>query len=139
MTEVEIAEQIARKAHAGQLDKQGQPYILHVERVAAAVSEPAKAAAWLHDVVEDCGVGWLKTMDERGISCETQDVVTYLSRFEHVNYDRHIQRVIDLEESIVTEVKIADLRDNLRDGCPESLRLRYMKALERLGEEPSRT
>lgn len=63
---VERAAVFARRAHAGQLRKYtGQPYIVHPASVAALVQEvdhtPAMvAAAWLHDVVEDCGV----TVDE---------------------------------------------------------------------------
>lgn len=59
-----LAEQLARIAHAGQVDKQGLPYIEHVARVAASVvtdvcatvpdtGSTAVAAAWLHDVLED--------------------------------------------------------------------------------------
>lgn len=50
------ARTLANQAHAGQQGKAGQPYIEHVARVAAAINDDdtAKAAAWLHDVVEDC-------------------------------------------------------------------------------------
>lgn len=52
---VQRAKDLAHRAHAGQVDKAGQPYIEHVERVAAAVSDDpeAEAVAWLHDVCED--------------------------------------------------------------------------------------
>lgn len=50
------ARDLAYRAHAGQTDKSGRPYIEHVERVAAAVSDDpiAEAAAMVHDVLEDC-------------------------------------------------------------------------------------
>ena len=50
------ARALATEAHAGQIDKAGQPYIGHVGRVAARVRGDADAevVAWLHDVVEDC-------------------------------------------------------------------------------------
>lgn len=49
------ARTLAADAHAGQLDKAGQPYLGHVSRVAARVSSDpnAEVVAWLHDVVED--------------------------------------------------------------------------------------
>jgi hypothetical protein len=52
---VQIAERIARVAHAGQKEEStGDDYIHHVERVAALVDgDDAKAVAWLHDVIED--------------------------------------------------------------------------------------
>jgi len=50
------ARALATEAHAGQMDKAGQPYIGHVGRVAARVRGDADAevVAWLHDMVEDC-------------------------------------------------------------------------------------
>ncbi|MDO4239571.1 HD domain-containing protein [Micrococcus sp.] len=60
----ERAEAIARRAHEGQVDKAGSPYIHHPERVVGYVArhaapgwlDQARAVAWLHDVVEDTGV-----------------------------------------------------------------------------------
>ncbi len=53
---VALARTLATEAHAGQIDKAGQPYIGHVARVAAAVrgDDDAEVVAWLHDVAEDC-------------------------------------------------------------------------------------
>lgn len=59
---IERARAFATAAHAGQARKYtGEPYIVHPEEVAgivhaAGLSDEAVAAAWLHDVVEDCGV-----------------------------------------------------------------------------------
>lgn len=56
------AREFATDAHAGQERKYtGEPYIIHPEEVAqivrdAGLSDEAVAAAWLHDVVEDCGI-----------------------------------------------------------------------------------
>ena len=51
---------LARRAHAGQRDKAGAPYILHPLSVAQGVmasgDEDALVCALLHDVVEDGGV-----------------------------------------------------------------------------------
>ena len=53
MASIEKALQIAARAHEGQKDKDGQPYILHPLRVMNAVEdEPAKVVAVLHDVIE---------------------------------------------------------------------------------------
>ena len=49
--------EIAARAHAGQIDKAGQPYILHPVRVMLRVlGEHERMAAVLHDVVEDTSV-----------------------------------------------------------------------------------
>jgi (p)ppGpp synthase/HD superfamily hydrolase len=57
------AARFARDAHAGQRRKySGRPYIDHPARVASQaslldeVTPEEVAAAWLHDVIEDCGV-----------------------------------------------------------------------------------
>ena len=58
---VKRAERFARERHDGQFRKGAarEPYTIHLEEVASLVknwggSEEAIAAAWLHDVVEDC-------------------------------------------------------------------------------------
>ena len=43
MSIVERAKELAHRAHAGQVDKAGRPYIEHVSRVAAAVSDDPEA------------------------------------------------------------------------------------------------
>lgn len=58
MSTLERAIAIAATAHAGQVDKAGQPYILHPLRVMLALSgEAERIAAVLHDVIEDTSVG----------------------------------------------------------------------------------
>lgn len=63
MMTVEKARAFAQACHAGQTRKgvAAEPYFSHVAEVAGLVarfggSPDAEAAAWLHDVVEDCGV-----------------------------------------------------------------------------------
>jgi GTP diphosphokinase / guanosine-3',5'-bis(diphosphate) 3'-diphosphatase len=57
MATIEKALQIAAKAHEPQVDKHGQPYILHPLRVMSAVEgEEARIVAILHDVIEDTSV-----------------------------------------------------------------------------------
>ena len=56
MKPLEKAIEIAVKAHAGQTDKAGAPYVLHPLRMMLRMhSETDMMAAVLHDVVED---GW---------------------------------------------------------------------------------
>lgn len=54
MATLERAIELAATAHAGQVDKAGQPYILHPLRVMLRVTgEYERMAAVLHDAVED--------------------------------------------------------------------------------------
>src|SRR4051794_36028950 len=53
MTNLAHAVEIAEQAHAGQTDKAGEPYIEHLERVAASVDGlDEKIVAYLHDLLE---------------------------------------------------------------------------------------
>ena len=59
----EHARQIAVEAHRGQLDKVGNPYITHCERV---VGDDERTVAFLHDVVEKGG--WtLEELEQDGL------------------------------------------------------------------------
>jgi len=54
---------ISRIAHKGQMRLQGEPYFNHPERIAKRAEffgfpEQAVAAAYLHDVIEDCDIKW---------------------------------------------------------------------------------
>ncbi len=54
MSTIEKAIEIAALAHAGAIDKAGNPYILHPLRVMMTVAEPKEMiAAVLHDTIED--------------------------------------------------------------------------------------
>src|SRR6059058_4184974 len=58
-----VAHMIARQRHAGQRTRFGEPVVMHVERVAAAVTTDAQSVAYLHDVLEhtDMTLGELRT------------------------------------------------------------------------------
>ncbi|HUP50107.1 MAG TPA: GTP pyrophosphokinase, partial [Thermoanaerobaculia bacterium] len=54
MSTLERAIMIAVQAHAGQVDKAGEPYILHPLRVMLKLtSDEERIVGVLHDVVED--------------------------------------------------------------------------------------
>jgi guanosine-3',5'-bis(diphosphate) 3'-pyrophosphohydrolase len=66
MSTLERAIAIAADAHAGQVDKAGQPYILHPLRVMLRVSsQEERIIAVLHDVVEDTDIT-LEELAEEG-------------------------------------------------------------------------
>lgn len=120
------AAQFAAKAHANQFRKYtNAPYIEHPMRVAGRVTlipevtEQVIAAAWLHDVVEDCGV----SSDEIAtkFSVEVRDLVieltnpskgSTLTRRERKDMDReHLSKVSRWAKII----KAIDRLDNLKD------------------------
>lgn len=128
----------AERIHAGDVDKQGRPYIEHLAAVADAVSDAAKPVAWMHDAIEDhpsfetlATAGRLLNRDElRAVLLLTREVdEPYADYIAFIATSR--QRGADLAR----EVKLADVRDNLGRLTPEleQLRARYEKALTILG------
>ena len=107
---LKLAEVIARKAHAGQVDKSSQPYIGHIERVAARVkSDEAKCVAWLHDVLEDTQAlpeGEMRRLFGDAIT----DGVLSVTRQVDESYEAFVRRAG--ENPLGREVKISDLIDN---------------------------
>ena len=103
---------IAVEAHKGQLDKGGNPYILHPLRVMMSVDlELEKIVAVLHDVVEDSNWTFEALLAE-GFSIEVIEALKSVTKnSDNEDYDSFIQRA--MENPIGRKVKIADIRDNL--------------------------
>jgi hypothetical protein len=89
-----LEETIARRAHAGQLDKGTPPvpYIEHVARVAAAVEPRYRAVAWLHYVLEDTSETRESLLAAR-VSAETIDAVEVLTKRDGEPYEAFIARI----------------------------------------------
>ena len=85
--------EIASKAHMGQVDKAGAPYILHPLAVAKDMptSEMA-AAALLHDVCEDTTVT-LDDLRAQGIPEIVAQAVKLLTREPGLSYMEYIERL----------------------------------------------
>ena len=129
--------EIAAKAHSGQVDNGGNPYILHLLRVMFnCESEKAKICAVLHDVVRDTAV----TMDElrsEGFSDEIIAALECLTKVDGESYEGFIDRVLSNETACW--VKLADLADNMdltRIGRPtakdEERIIKYKQAAGRI-------
>lgn len=104
---------LAKTCHEGQKRWDGEPYINHVERVAQQLPQGIlQEIAWLHDVLEDT-----KTTEDDLKKNDVSDIVIrtvkILTRGQEVNYKDYILRISKSE--LATRVKIADLKDNLRN------------------------
>ena len=105
------AVQIAVRAHEGQSDKYGAPYILHPFRVMMRVCTLAeKIVAMLHDTVEDGGVT-LEDLRGEGFPGEVVEAVDRLSRRGGESYDAYMERAS--ADPLAASVKMADLEDNM--------------------------
>ncbi len=133
MSMLELAEQIARCAHAGQARKDGRPYIEHVESVVAQLAgdEEAQAVAWLHDVIEDTHYTRDDLLNE-GISPQVVATVAVLTQRREETYTHYIDRV--RQSPIATQVKKADIVANLLDKPGNKQMIKLSKALIRLCE-----
>ncbi len=132
------AEAIARVAHAGQVDKSGQPYIDHPARVAARVrgDELLEAIAWLHDVVEDTDVQLVDLQAEFPLEVvDAVDAITHRPGEPRADYYARVGR-----NPLARQVKDADIDDNtdpartalLDDATRSRLAAKYAAAREAL-------
>ena len=107
---IDIALSIAKKAHAGQVDKAGVDYIQHPLYVASQVkTEQEKTVALLHDVIEDSDV----TVDDllaSGLSNEVVTAVQILTKKEGQSYQEYLEKV--KSNNLARVVKLADLKHN---------------------------
>ena len=109
------AEIVARNAHEHQVDKAGHPYWHHLESVAAQVhGDEMKAAAWLHDIIEDTPVG-PQDLRNMGFSDDVVEAVlllTHTHETARVDYLLRIRNAKGYAGDIARAVKLADLRHN---------------------------
>src|SRR4051812_48463752 len=112
MATIEKALQIAARAHEGQKDKEGLPYILHPLRVMSRVEgEEAQIVAILHDVVEDTSV----TLDDLRRAGFGEPVLAAVGCVTHQKDQPYADYVVGCKHNpTARQVKLADLADNSR-------------------------
>ena len=117
---------IAVESHTGQVDKGGNPYILHPLRVMLSLNtEKERIVGVLHDVVEDCeGWNWQRLQDEgfsadiiqalQSVSKTPEEEAEYRRLPEGEKLDHYLEFVTRAKANkIGREVKAADIKDNL--------------------------
>ena len=111
MATLEKAIALAATHHAGQTDKAGQPYILHVLRVIGGCrSHKAQIAAALHDVPEDTSVT-LADLLAMGFDPTIVEAVDCLTKRKGESRTSAAKRA--RSNPIALEVKLADNMDNM--------------------------
>jgi (p)ppGpp synthase/HD superfamily hydrolase len=104
---------IAVRAHSGQLDKLGEPYIGHPVRVMERVAgDEAKMVAVLHDVLEDTSVTPAELRDA-GIPDHVVAAVDVLTKRPGERYEAFVRRVRESGDRLAIVVKRADIDDNI--------------------------
>jgi (p)ppGpp synthase/HD superfamily hydrolase len=111
MPTLEKALELAATHHAGQLDKAGEPYILHVLRVMHTVEGiKAKTVAAMHDLLEDTKVTE-QDLRDAGFDAEIVDAVLALTKGPKETRIEAAKRA--KINSLAREVKLADNADNM--------------------------
>ena len=105
--------EIAASAHRNQVDKGGNPYILHPIRVMMSLnSEDEKIVGVLHDVVEDSDEWDFEHLREEGFEEHILSALKSVTKVSDTeDYETFIERAT--RNQIGRNVKIADIRDNL--------------------------
>ncbi len=143
MSTLEVSIRFAANAHAEQMDKTGDPYILHPMRIAmrmraARLPETYQVVAMLHDVVEDTQITLKEVTDTFG-SLIYQPVEALTRRFKEdgepaETYREYIVRCC--ENRIARVVKRYDVQDNMdpRRWHPDVPYKRYLWVLQYMME-----
>lgn len=131
MKQSQIARALALKYHEGVKRKfSGEPYFNHVERVAKTVEENGGsdeqiAAAYAHDLIEDTPVTY-EDLRRAGLSGETISLIDALTRNRKDSYASFIKQVSWNRDAII--IKLADLKDNMRDLPDGTMKDKYLLA-----------
>lgn len=136
---VSLAIKLATKAHAGQMDKSGRPYLGHLERTAAKVRFSGgtwvqEAAAWLHDSIEDTDLTTRQLLKD-GIPFSVIRIVEAMTHEPGVTNEIYWTRV--RQEPTAVLVKLCDIYDNLDparmcyidEDKQRRLRVKYARAI----------
>jgi (p)ppGpp synthase/HD superfamily hydrolase len=116
------AKEFAANAHFGQTRKYtGALYIIHPEAVASIIrevkhTEEMLAAAWLHDVVEDCGVTLQEIQDNFGWN--VSNLVDWVTNPKPVGLNRKVRKQLEakkirLAPAAAQTSRLADILDNI--------------------------
>lgn len=140
---------IAAEAHAGQVDKGGQPYIFHPLRLMMQMdNDEERIVAVLHDVIEDDRSGrWTLAALQSDLFAtlpaaplarimSALDALTHRRGEEYASYIARVQK-----NALATKIKLSDLRDNMdlsripvekQTEKDQQRWVKYAKALETL-------
>ena len=127
---IDEAIELAVRVHHGQVDKSGQPYILHVFGVASRCRTiEEKTVAFLHDTVEDTDTTF-DDLRRMGFSERIVEAVDGLTRREDETYEQFVER--SAANPLSRMVKLADLEDNMDiRRIPRPLEAKDAERLER--------
>lgn len=109
---LELAKQLAKEYHKGQVDKAGVDYFSgHVTSVVNGVSTvEEKIVAYLHDTLEDTNLSYLDLM-VLGFSDKVINGIIFITKDKKESYEDYLKHVKSHELS--RAVKLSDLTNNM--------------------------
>jgi (p)ppGpp synthase/HD superfamily hydrolase len=111
MTLLEQAISLAVLKHAGQTQKNGDPYVLHPLHLMCQMrTEDERIVAVLHDVVEDTDVT-LDELAQMGFSAIVLEALDLLTHDPDVDYADYVAAI--RPNPLARRIKMADLRHNM--------------------------
>ena len=110
MATLENAITLAVQQHAGQVDKGGQPYILHPLRVMLQLQQPdQQIVAVLHDILEDTNT---TAQDLQNLGFQTH-IIQAIQALTKLPHETRVQAAMRTTQNpLACAVKIADVKDN---------------------------
>lgn len=111
MATLENAITLAVQQHKGQLDKGGQPYILHPLRVMLQLQQPdQQIVAVLHDILEDTHT---TAQDLQNLGFQTH-IIQAIQALTKLRHETRVQAAMRTAQNpLACAVKIADVKDNM--------------------------
>lgn len=113
MNMIEIALRLISNYQGKQVDKGGNPYALHLIKIALQLDTATqRTAALLHDIIEDTECT-LSVLEQEGISKEVIEIVDILTRRRDESYMDFIKRIKNSNNEDAKKIKMLDLIDNM--------------------------
>lgn len=138
---LELAKQLAKVYHKGQVDKAGVDYFTgHISTVVNGVNtEEEKTVAYLHDIIEDTKLT-KEDLLHLGFSENVVNAVVALTKNKKVKYEEYLKGV--KQNELAKVVKLSDLSNNMDlsrlkeiTEVDEKRLEKYKKAFQYLSEQ----
>lgn len=134
---IDLGLAVATEAHRHQKrNGTGLPYITHPVAVAEQLVRSLKVLGLTHDVMEDNPEEFPLSRIQNQFDDWVWTRLVVLTKRDNEAYDEYLLRIIATRDWAIWEVKRQDLRHNLSDLKPGSLRDKYRLAIRMLGEVP---
>lgn len=138
---LELAKQLAKAYHKGQVDKAGVDYFNgHITTVVNGVNtDEEKTVAYLHDIIEDTKLT-KEDLLHLGFSENVVNAVVALTKNKKVKYEEYLKGV--KQNELAKVVKLSDLSNNMDlsrlneiTEVDEKRLTKYKKAFQHLSEQ----